>query len=53
MLAVLNACPSLVNCATDLGFASPDDVLARQATRFQRRGERLGHRVHELLYRRK
>jgi tRNA (guanine-N7-)-methyltransferase len=53
MLAVLNACPSLVNCATDLGFATAQDVLARQATRFQRRGERLGHQVHELLYRRK
>jgi tRNA (guanine-N7-)-methyltransferase len=53
MLTVLNACPSLVNCAEDLGFASPEEVIARRATRFQRRGERLGHSVHELLYRRR
>jgi hypothetical protein len=26
--------------------------MARRATRFQRRGERLGHRVRELLFRR-
>jgi tRNA (guanine-N7-)-methyltransferase len=53
MLTVLNACPSLANCAADLGFVGPEEVMARQATRFQRRGERLGHQVHELLYRRK
>jgi tRNA (guanine-N7-)-methyltransferase len=52
MLTVLNACPSLVNCAADHGFANPEEVMARRATRFQRRGERLGHSVHELLYRR-
>jgi tRNA (guanine-N7-)-methyltransferase len=53
MLAVLNACPPLGNCAQDLGFVSPDDVMARRATRFQRRGERLGHQVHELLFQRR
>jgi tRNA (guanine-N7-)-methyltransferase len=53
MLTVLNACPSLVNCAADLRFVSPEEVRARRATRFQRRGERLGHCVHELLYRRR
>jgi tRNA (guanine-N7-)-methyltransferase len=53
MLAVLNACPSLANCAQDLGFVTPEDVMARRATRFQRRGERLGHQVHELLFQRR
>ncbi|HWW22217.1 MAG TPA: tRNA (guanosine(46)-N7)-methyltransferase TrmB [Steroidobacteraceae bacterium] len=53
MLNVLNDCPLLVNCATDLGFVGPEEVMTRQATRFQRRGERLGHSVHELLYRRR
>jgi tRNA (guanine-N7-)-methyltransferase len=52
MLTVLNACPSLINCAADLGFVAAADVLARRATRFERRGERLGHQAHELLYRR-
>jgi tRNA (guanine-N7-)-methyltransferase len=52
MLTVLNACPSLINCAKDLGFVGAADVMARHATRFQLRGERLGHPVHELLYRR-
>jgi tRNA (guanine-N7-)-methyltransferase len=53
MLAVLNACPSMINCASDLGFVDPSHVMARRATRFQLRGERLGHPVHELLYRRR
>jgi tRNA (guanine-N7-)-methyltransferase len=52
MLTVLNACPSLANCTADRGFANPEDVMTRHATRFERRGERLGHNVHELLYRR-
>jgi tRNA (guanine-N7-)-methyltransferase len=53
MLAVLNACPALANCAQDLGFVGPEDVIARRATRFERRGERLGHQVHELLFQRR
>lgn len=53
VLGVLNACPSLVNRAADRGFVGSGDVEARQATRFQRRGERLGHQVHELLYHRR
>jgi tRNA (guanine-N7-)-methyltransferase len=53
MLAVLNACASLQNCAPDAGYSEASAVAARRATRFQRRGERLGHTVHELLYRRR
>src|SRR5580700_727903 len=53
MLLVLNACGLLANCCADAGgFTDVDGVLARSATRFQRRGERLGHRVRELLFRR-
>jgi len=53
MLQVLNGCSLLVNCAAGGGFIDADAVLARNATRFQRRGERLGHRVRELLFRRR
>ncbi len=53
MLQVLSGCSSLVNCAEAGGFIDADAVLARNATRFQRRGERLGHRVRELLFRRR
>jgi tRNA (guanine-N7-)-methyltransferase len=52
MLDVLGGCPMLANCASGGGFACPEELLSRQATRFQRRGERLGHTLHELLYRR-
>jgi len=52
MLSVLNECPLLANCAREGGYAPAGEVMARQATRFQRRGERLGHTVHELLYHR-
>ena len=52
MLLVLNGCTLLANCAAAGGFIDADAVLARSATRFQRRGERLGHRVRELLFRR-
>ena len=52
MLTVLNGCPSLASCAPDRGFVDSASVMARRATRFERRGERLGLNVHELLYRR-
>jgi tRNA (guanine-N7-)-methyltransferase len=52
MLLVLNGCSLLANCADGGGFIDIDAVEARSATRFQRRGERLGHRVRELLFRR-
>ncbi len=48
MLAVLTACDALRNCAADGGFV--DHVMLRAATRFERRGQRLGHQVRELLF---
>jgi tRNA (guanine-N7-)-methyltransferase len=48
MLEVLGACAALRNCAGDGGFS--DRALRRAATRFERRGERLGHQVRELLF---
>ena len=53
MLQVLDGCALLINCAAAGGFIDAADVAARTATRFQRRGERLGHQVRELLYRRR
>jgi tRNA (guanine-N7-)-methyltransferase len=52
MLRVLNDCSLLANCAAAGGFIDVGALAARRATRFERRGERLGHRVRELLYRR-
>jgi tRNA (guanine-N7-)-methyltransferase len=51
MLDVLDACSAVANCAPGGGFL--DSGLARTATRFECRGERLGHRVRELLYQRR
>jgi tRNA (guanine-N7-)-methyltransferase len=48
MLEVLNGCDALRNCAADGGFV--DHVMRRAATRFERRGWRLGHQVRELLF---
>lgn len=48
MLRVLNACGALRNCADGGGFS--EQVMLRAATRFERRGQRLGHRVRELLF---
>jgi tRNA (guanine-N7-)-methyltransferase len=50
MLEVLNAAPNLRNCA-DGGAYMPRDAN-RAATRFEQRGERLGHAVFDLLYER-
>jgi tRNA (guanine-N7-)-methyltransferase len=50
MLQILEACAALRNCAPEGGYT--DAVMARSATRFERRGERLGHRVRQLLYER-
>lgn len=50
MLEVLSACDALRNCAEQGGFI--EQVMLRAATRFERRGQRLGHRVRELLFRR-
>jgi tRNA (guanine-N7-)-methyltransferase len=51
MLTVLGACDLLSNCAADGGYS--DALVARNATRFERRGARLGHRVRDLLFRRR
>ena len=51
MLEVLNACPPLYNLSPSREFVARD--LHRSATRFERRGERLGHDVWELAYRRR
>jgi tRNA (guanine-N7-)-methyltransferase len=47
MLEVLNASPELSNVATDGGCV---DRPERSATRFERRGRRLGHRVFDLEF---
>ena len=49
MLEVLGASPGLVNAAPDGGCIERPE---RAATRFERRGRRLGHRVFDLEYRR-
>ncbi|MEZ5531905.1 MAG: tRNA (guanosine(46)-N7)-methyltransferase TrmB [Steroidobacteraceae bacterium] len=49
MLARLNAAPEFENLAPGGGYAPRDE--ARAATRFERRGERLGHGVRDLSFR--
>jgi len=51
MLEVLSRCRALVNCAPDGAFAAPSQP--RDATRFERRGQRLGHTVRDLEFRRR
>jgi tRNA (guanine-N7-)-methyltransferase len=48
MLGVLGSCQALRNDAEHGGYV--ERVMVRSATRFERRGERLGHRVRELLF---
>jgi tRNA (guanine-N7-)-methyltransferase len=48
MLSVLRGCEALSNCMAHGGFS--DKMMERSATRFERRGERLGHTVRELLF---
>jgi tRNA (guanine-N7-)-methyltransferase len=50
MLEVLNAVPGLRNCSA-AGNYMPRNP-GRIATRFEKRGERLGHAVHDLCYER-
>jgi tRNA (guanine-N7-)-methyltransferase len=52
MLLVLNGCELLRNCDPQGRFTDPERTHSRPATRFERRGERLGHKVFELLFRR-
>lgn len=47
MLAVVSAEPSLVNCAGEGAFTARPD--SRPETKFERRGQRLGHRVWDLV----
>jgi tRNA (guanine-N7-)-methyltransferase len=50
MLEILGAAAGLTNLAADGGFvARPTE---RPPTRFERRGERLGHEVWDLAFRR-
>jgi tRNA (guanine-N7-)-methyltransferase len=50
MLQTLQAVPHLANTATDGGFVPRP--AERERTRFERRGERLGHQVWDLAFRR-
>jgi tRNA (guanine-N7-)-methyltransferase len=50
MREVIDASPSFRNDSTDSGFVSRTDE--RPLTRFERRGQRLGHGVWDLSYRR-
>ena len=50
MLEVFGACPLLTNTATEGGYVPRP--ASRQPTRFERRGERLGHGVWDLAFRR-
>ncbi|MEO6080838.1 MAG: tRNA (guanosine(46)-N7)-methyltransferase TrmB [Steroidobacteraceae bacterium] len=50
MLEILDAVQGLRNCSAD-GRYMPRN-LGRAATRFEQRGERLGHAVHDLCYER-
>jgi tRNA (guanine-N7-)-methyltransferase len=50
MLEVLQRCAALQNCSAAGGYAAP--AAPRAATRFERRGQRLGHVVRDLLFRR-
>jgi tRNA (guanine-N7-)-methyltransferase len=50
MLEVLNAAPDFENAAPDGGCVERPE---RGATRFERRGRRLGHAVFDLEFRRR
>ena len=50
MLSVLRGCQALHNCAAGGEFS--ERLSNRSATRFERRGERMGHRIHRLLFER-
>jgi tRNA (guanine-N7-)-methyltransferase len=51
MLEVLGGCALLANTATDGGYVPRPQ--SREPTRFERRGERLGHGVWDLAFRRR
>jgi len=49
-MAVLSDCSELINCAGDQQFSPRPDY--RPLTKFEQRGQRLGHGVWDLLFRR-
>ena len=51
MLEVLSACPLLENTAPDTGYAPRPEQ--RPLTKFEQRGERLGHGVWDLVFSRR
>ncbi len=51
MLEVLGSCALLANTAADGGYLPRPE--SRQPTRFERRGERLGHGIWDLAFRRR
>jgi tRNA (guanine-N7-)-methyltransferase len=51
MREVLDACDGLTNCGNESGYATRPAI--RPPTRFERRGQRLGHSVWDLEYRKR
>jgi tRNA (guanine-N7-)-methyltransferase len=51
MLEVLNPHPAFKNLSADQTYLARD--THRSPTRFERRGERLGHTVHDLCFERR
>ena len=49
MLEVMSAAPGFSNCSVDEGYSPRPEY--RPITKFEKRGERLGHGVWDLLYR--
>jgi len=50
-MAVLSACPGLLNCAGEKMFSARPEY--RPLTKFERRGQRLGHGVWDLIFERR
>ena len=50
-MMVLTACPALINCAGELQFSLRPDY--RPLTKFEQRGQRLGHGVWDLIFERR
>jgi len=49
-MAMLSACPELINCAGERQFSPRPDY--RPLTKFEQRGQRLGHGVWDLIFER-
>jgi tRNA (guanine-N7-)-methyltransferase len=51
MMSVLSAIPALTNTSGEGKFADEEVVHARRSeTKFERRGQRLGHEIFDLLF---